>query len=72
MVRLSLKGDFEKAKKLHYKLLDIISLLFVDGNPAGVKYAMNQLGVCSDKVRLPLVSITKPTADTLKTLIKSY
>ncbi len=72
MVRLSLKGDFAKAQKLHYKLLDIIGLLFVDGNPAGVKYAMNQLGVCNDTVRLPLVSITKPTADKLKELIKNY
>ncbi len=72
MTRLSLKGDFAKAQKLHYKLLDIIGLLFVDGNPAGVKYAMKQLGVCNDTVRLPLVSITKPTADKLKELIKNY
>ncbi|MGE0636174.1 MAG: 4-hydroxy-tetrahydrodipicolinate synthase [Bacteroidia bacterium] len=72
MTRLSLKGDFAKAQKLHYKLLDIIGLLFVDGNPAGVKYAMNQFGICNDKVRLPLVGVTKPTADKLKELIKNY
>lgn len=72
MTRLALKGDFAKAQKLHYKLLDIIGLLFVDGNPAGVKYAMSQLGICNDKVRLPLVGVTKPTADKLKTLIKNY
>ncbi|MCG3166405.1 MAG: 4-hydroxy-tetrahydrodipicolinate synthase [Bacteroidia bacterium] len=72
MTRLSLKGDFAKAQKLHYKLLDIIGLLFVDGNPAGVKYAMNQLGICNDKVRLPLVGVTKPTAEKLKALINKY
>ncbi len=72
MVRLSLKGDFAKAQKLHYKLLDIIGLLFVDGNPAGVKCAMNLLGICNDKVRLPLVGVTKPTSDRLKELIKKY
>lgn len=72
MTRLSLKGDFVKAQKLHYKLLDIIGLLFVDGNPAGVKYAMNQLGICNDKVRLPLVAVTKPTAEKLKELINKY
>lgn len=72
MTRLSLKGDFAKAQKLHYKLLDIIGLLFVDGNPAGVKCAMNQLGICNDKVRLPLVGVTKPTADKLKVSIANY
>jgi 4-hydroxy-tetrahydrodipicolinate synthase len=72
MVRLSLKGDFAKAQKLHYKLLEIIGLLFVDGNPAGVKCAMNLLGICNDKVRLPLVGVTKNTSDRLKDLIKKY
>lgn len=72
MVRLSLKGDFAKAQKLHYKLLEIIGLLFVDGNPAGVKCAMQLLRVCNDKVRLPLVGVTKPTSDRLKELIKKY
>lgn len=72
MVRLSLKGDFAKAQKLHYKLLDIIALLFVDGNPAGVKCAMNILGICNDKVRLPLVDVTKATAEKLKAFIAKY
>ncbi len=72
MTRLALKGDFIKAQKLHYKLLDIIGLLFVDGNPAGVKYAMKELGICNDTVRLPLVGVTKPTADKLKALISNY
>lgn len=72
MVRLSLKGDFVKAQKLHYKLLEITALLFVDGNPAGVKCAMHLMGICNDKVRLPLVGVTKPTSDRLKELIKEY
>ena len=72
MVRLSLKGDFAKARKLHYKLLEITALLFVDGNPAGVKSAMQSLGICSAKVRLPLVEVTKQTSDRLKQLIIAY
>ncbi len=72
MVRFSLKGDFAKAQKLHYKLLEIIALLFVDGNPAGVKCTMQLLGICNDKVRLPLVGVTKPTSEQLKKLINKY
>lgn len=72
MVRLALKNEIVKAQKLHYKLFDIIGLLFVDGNPAGVKCAMKLLGVCNDKLRLPLVNVTKPTADKLKEFIGRY
>jgi len=72
MTRLALKGDFTKAQKIHYKLLDIIGLLFVDGNPAGVKCAMKLLGICNDKVRLPLVGVSKQTNDKLKELINKY
>jgi len=60
MVRLGLKGDYPKAQKLHNSLLDIIKNLFVEGNPAGVKTALNILNViASDTVRLPLVSASE-------------
>ena len=61
MTRLGLNGDFSKARDLYYKMTDIIDLLFVDGNPAGVKGALEMLGVCSKEVRLPLVPLTDAT-----------
>lgn len=58
MVHSALKGEFEQAKNLHYKLLPLIHMMFKEGNPAGVKYILNKKGICINKVRLPLVEIS--------------
>ena len=55
MVRLGLSGDFTKGNELHQDLLEIMELIFVEGNPVGVKGALHLLGVCEKEVRLPLV-----------------
>lgn len=52
------KGDLNKAYQLHYQLLDLIQLLFEEGNPTGIKALMKTLGLCSQQVRLPLVQGT--------------
>lgn len=72
MVRQALAGNFEKARQLHYKLTDITELLFVEGNPAGVKSALKHMKIMGDYVRLPLVPVSKKTADRLAELIDSY
>jgi 4-hydroxy-tetrahydrodipicolinate synthase len=61
MVRYALNGNYDEARKLHYKLLTGIDLLFVDGNPSGVKTALHQLGICENILRLPLVPATRET-----------
>ncbi|MDG1763331.1 MAG: 4-hydroxy-tetrahydrodipicolinate synthase [Flavobacteriaceae bacterium] len=53
------EGEFTKAYKLHYQLLDIISLLFEEGNPTGIKALMESLSFCKKTVRLPLVSASE-------------
>jgi 4-hydroxy-tetrahydrodipicolinate synthase len=58
MVRQCIAGNFEQARHLHYQLNDITDMLFAEGNPAGVKYALEVLGVCGSDVRLPLVGIS--------------
>jgi 4-hydroxy-tetrahydrodipicolinate synthase len=58
MVRLALKGDFAAARTLHYQLNDITDMLFAEGNPGGVKYALQVLGICEAHLRLPLVDIS--------------
>ena len=59
MVRLSLKGDFEKARQIHYQLADLIYALFADGSPAGIKAALSFKKLCLDNLRLPLVPANK-------------
>ena len=55
MVHAQLSNDNEQAKALHYKMLKLIDLLFVEGNPAGVKAVMKEMKLCEDVVRLPLM-----------------
>ncbi len=57
MVHQALDGDFTSARKTVYELDELITYLFEQGNPAGVKAAMKHLGVCDDHVRLPLMPI---------------
>jgi 4-hydroxy-tetrahydrodipicolinate synthase len=72
MVRLLEKGKYAEARKIHYSLLDIIDLLFADGNPAGVKAALNYLGVCKNHLRLPLVPVSDEINSKLKDHIRNY
>lgn len=57
MVHQALDGDFASARKTVYDLDELITYLFEQGNPAGVKATMKHLGVCDDFVRLPLVPV---------------
>jgi len=61
LVHAALKGDLETARKEHLRLMEIINLLFVEGNPGGIKYVLKSLGICGDHMRLPLVSISEAT-----------
>ena len=59
MVRAGLTGEIKKALSLHYRQLDIIDLIFKEGNPTGIKACLKIQGICHEYVRLPLVSISK-------------
>ena len=51
--------DFQKAKTIHYKYLDLIKKLFIEVNPAPIKYAMNELMFNVGNLRLPLANISE-------------
>lgn len=72
MVRAALTYDLEKAQKLHYKLVDITDQLFADGNPGGVKYALNKLKITEPYVRLPLCEPSETVKQKLNQLMKNY
>jgi 4-hydroxy-tetrahydrodipicolinate synthase len=60
MIRLCLNGKFAEALPLHLSLIEFTRLMFAEGNPAGVKAALKNLGICGDYVRLPLVQVSNP------------
>ncbi len=64
MVRLCLEGKWEAARIIHLQLIEFTRLMFTDGNPAGVKEALQLSGLCSNTLRLPLVNVN-PTISRL-------
>ena len=71
MVRLALGGDFEKALLIHHRFTELFSLLFVDGNPAGVKCLLNAMGYIENELRLPLVPTRITTYEKIRRVLDS-
>lgn len=59
MVRAALRHDMATAQQLNLKLLELYKLLFIEGNPMGVKAALELQGLCSREVKLPLAPMTE-------------
>ena len=70
MLRLEMKGEFESARKIHHKFTDLFSLLFVDGNPAGVKAMLHEMGMIENVLRLPLVPTRLTTMQRISDALK--
>jgi len=66
MVQLLLNNDYKQAQKTHSSLIEFTRLMFVEGNPAGVKNALKHLGVCGETLRLPLVPVSSGIAEAIK------
>lgn len=69
MVRLALEGDYSSARTIHYRFTELIELLFVEGNPAGVKSMLALMGFIENKLRLPLVPNTIKTYEKIKIVL---
>jgi 4-hydroxy-tetrahydrodipicolinate synthase len=69
MVRLALQGDYANALVIHHKFAELFKLLFVDGNPAGVKAMLNMMGMIENKLRLPLVPTRITTYESIRKIL---
>ena len=70
MVRLALKGEYAQALHIHHKFTELFKLLFVDGNPAGVKAMLHAMCVVENELRLPLVPTTLVTMEKISTIVR--
>lgn len=70
MVRLALNGDYESARNIHHKFAELFKLLFVDGNPAGVKAMLHAMGMIENQLRLPLVPTRLTTMEKISAILK--
>jgi 4-hydroxy-tetrahydrodipicolinate synthase len=70
MVRLCLQGNFDMAKPLHYKYVNIINSLFAEGSPSGVKAYLHEMGLCQNTFRLPVWPVSAAHHEKIKELMK--
>ncbi len=69
MVRLAMRGDLAGAREIHYRFTELMELLFVDGNPAGVKSMLSMMGFIENELRLPLVPTTLKTTERMRQIL---
>ncbi|MDR2774407.1 MAG: 4-hydroxy-tetrahydrodipicolinate synthase [Tannerella sp.] len=69
MVRLAIQGDYQNARIIHSRFAELFELLFVDGNPAGVKSMLNMMGFIENKLRLPLVPTRITTCEKIRDVL---
>ncbi|HNW54130.1 MAG TPA: 4-hydroxy-tetrahydrodipicolinate synthase [Bacteroidales bacterium] len=69
MVSLGLKAEMKKAREIHYKLTDFTRCVFADGNPSGIKAALEIKEIIVNNLRLPLVKIEKSHYNQLSALM---
>lgn len=72
MVNHARKYEIEKAREIHYSLMEIIDLLFADGNPAGIKAALEIKDIIRNNLRLPMVPVTDDLYLNLSQAIENY
>ena len=70
MVRLALKGEYNTSLTIHHKFTELFKLLFIDGNPAGVKAMLSEMGLIEYVLRLPLVPTRLTTMENISQIVK--
>ena len=70
MVRLGLQGDYANALTIHHRFTELFELLFVDGNPAGVKSILSAMGYIENRLRLPLVPTRITTFEKIREVLR--
>ncbi len=66
------EGRWEDARQQHYKLLDIHNIMFIESNPTPVKAALELMGICNARVRLPLVTMQQQSVEQLKVVMARH
>lgn len=70
MVEAALDGGYGKARRIHYKILELMEANFIEASPAPCKFVMQELGLLEENLRLPLVPVTEPTRKKLREILK--
>lgn len=72
MIQLGLEGKNKDAFEIHYKMMDIINYIFEENNPAGIKAVLQELDICKNDVRLPLVKASENLQAKIATFVTNF
>lgn len=70
LVSHALKGNFKSAREIQFRYIEMIDLLFTEGNPAGIKAILSVMDICQNYLRLPLVPVSRPTMTRIQKAIE--
>jgi len=59
-------GTDQEQLEATFSLLDLSELMYLEGNPVGVKNLLKHIGICGDQVRLPMLKATKDLNNQIK------
>jgi 4-hydroxy-tetrahydrodipicolinate synthase len=71
MINHGLQGNSREGYEIHYKMMDIIDYIFEENNPAGIKTVLQELEICKEDVRLPLVKSSSQLKTKIVKFVKS-
>jgi 4-hydroxy-tetrahydrodipicolinate synthase len=61
LIKLATEKNYDEALEIHFELIDLLQLIFIEGNPGGIKALMNYQGIIENVLRLPLYKISDAT-----------
>ena len=72
MIRHGLSGNNNEGYAIHYKMMDIVDLIFEENNPAGIKSVLQELDICRNDVRLPLVKASSALSANIRQFVTNF
>ena len=72
LINFGLEGKNKEAYEIHFKLIEIINLIFTENNPSGIKTVLQELNITSDEVRLPLVKTTSKLQKEITNFVTNF
>lgn len=72
LINFGLEGKNKEGYSIHFKMMQIIDLIFEENNPAGIKTVLQELNICKNNVRLPLVKASKDLQNKISAFVKVF
>ena len=72
LINFGLEGRNKEGYGMHFRMMDIVDFIFEENNPAGIKTVLQELGICRNEVRLPLVKASQQLHEKITQFVKVF